>query len=317
MWVLVTAIVTASLLGSMHCVGMCGPLAIWASGASEKASRGRVIASTSLYHVGRLITYMIAGLIAGGIGSLVEIGGQTLGFQLVAARIVGTIMILIGLWKLASMWLPQRRKEVSGPQPSRIGGMLVKLRPLIFGLPPSGRALATGLLTTLLPCGWLYLFALVAAGTGDPMTGAIAMAAFWVGTVPALTALIAGTQTLSRRFVQFIPTATAVLLIVTGGVTASGRGFANLHSMSEIKGSVEISGNGSLGESTTGTASVGDRINALVQTPLPCCGCVGEKKCDLPEASANDSTTAGSATTQSATAQSATTESATTESLDP
>lgn len=289
MWVLVTAIVTASLLGSMHCVGMCGPLAVWASGASEKAPRGRVIASTSLYHVGRLVTYMIAGLIAGGIGSLVEIGGQTLGFQLMAARIVGTAMILIGVWKLASLWVPQRRKEVSAPRPSRIGGMLVKLRPMIFSLPPSGRALATGLLTTLLPCGWLYLFALVAAGTGDPMTGAIVMAAFWVGTVPALTALIAGTQTLSRKFVQFIPTATAVLLIVTGGVTASGRGFANLSSMSEMEGVAKITDNANGGQSTTGAALMGDRIDALVETPLPCCACLGEKKCDLPKSPTTDS----------------------------
>lgn len=296
MWVFLTAIVTASLLGSMHCVGMCGPLAVWASGASEKAPRGQVIALTSLYHVGRLITYMLAGLIAGGIGSLVETGGQTLGFQLMAARIVGTIMILIGFWKLASMWLPQAESAQTGPQPSRIGGMLVKLRPVIFGLPPSGRALATGLLTTLLPCGWLYLFALVAAGTGSPISGATTMAAFWGGTVPALTALIAGTQTLSRRFVQFVPTATAILLIVTGGVTASGRGFANLNSMSEIAGTVEIAGSGSLGEATKGAALMSDRIDALVQTPLPCCACLGEKKCDLPESPMTNSATSESAT---------------------
>lgn len=287
MWILVTAVVTASLLGSMHCVGMCGPLAIWASGAGEKqSSRRQIVTSTSLYHLGRLITYTIAGLIAGGIGSLVDIGGQTLGFQLAAARIVGSIMVLIGAYKLAAMYLPA--KAASGPTPSRIGGMLVKLRPYIFQLPASGRALATGLLTTLLPCGWLYLFALVAAGTGNPLSGGITMAAFWVGTVPALTALIAGTQSLSSKFVQLVPTATALLLIITGGVTASGRGFAELNSLTDIASPVSLNQE-SIGEETKSpcccdpnasvcacagsdfASDIAGQIDALVKTPLPCC----------------------------------------------
>jgi len=266
MLILITAVITASLLGSMHCVGMCGPLAIWASGAGEKASRRQIVTSTSLYHLGRLITYMIAGFIAGGIGSLVDVGGQTLGFQLAAARGVGSIMVVIGAWKLISMWLP-RKTATSGPVPSRIGGLLVKLRPYVFRLPPSGRALATGLLTTLLPCGWLYLFALVAAGTGNPLSGGITMAAFWIGTVPALTALIAGTQTLSRKFVQFVPTAAAILLIVTGCVTASGRGFADLSSLSEIADPEAFS----IASESEEKVQVVDAIDELVETPMPCC----------------------------------------------
>ncbi|WP_404309267.1 sulfite exporter TauE/SafE family protein [Neorhodopirellula lusitana] len=283
MWILISAVVTASLLGSMHCVGMCGPLAIFASGAGEKAPRRQVVLSTSLYHLGRLLTYTLAGLIAGTLGSLVDVGGQTLGFQLAAARLVGTVMIAIGLWKLVSMWLP-RSAATSGPTPSRIGGLLVKLRPIVFGLPPSGRAFATGLLTTLLPCGWLYLFALVAAGTGNPVSGGITMAAFWVGTVPALTALIAGTQTLSHKFVQVVPTAAALLLIVTGGITASGRGFAEISSLSEIAPPVSISTEPAPEDSTPVCCcdpnatqcncpppSIQQQINALTKTPLPCC----------------------------------------------
>lgn len=269
MWILITAVVTASLLGSMHCVGMCGPLAIWASGAGERASGGRIALSTSLYHLGRLVTYTIAGLIAGGIGSLVDIGGETLGFQLAAARVVGALMVAIGFWRLGAMLFSNRMTRSSGPAPSRIGGLLVKLRPLIFQLPASGRAISVGMLTTLLPCGWLYLFALVAAGTGNVWMGGITMAAFWVGTVPALTALIAGTQALSHEFVRIVPTVTAILLIVTGGITASGRGFAQLGSLSEIRSEV------SLDLDTTAVSdspsSISDRIESLTHTPLPCC----------------------------------------------
>ncbi|TWU10113.1 sulfite exporter TauE/SafE family protein [Allorhodopirellula heiligendammensis] len=236
MLVLVTAVVTASLLGSMHCVGMCGPLAIWASGAGESASRRRIVWSTSLYHFGRLTTYVIAGLIAGGIGSLVDIGGQTFGFQLAAARVVGMLMVLIGAWRLMGLAWAMRGAGRMASAPSRVGGLLVKLRPYVFQLPASARALAVGMLTTLLPCGWLYLFALIAAGTGSVLMGGVTMAAFWVGTVPALTALIAGTQTLSREFVKVVPVVTAILLIVAGGFTATGRGFAGLNSMSDLGG---------------------------------------------------------------------------------
>lgn len=236
MLLLFTAIVTASLLGSTHCVGMCGPLAIWASGAGDRAPRRQVVISTTLYHLGRLTTYTIVGLIAGGIGSLVDLGGQTFGYQLAAARIVGASMVLIGGWKLAKLTFASWASAGGRLTPSRMGGLLVKLRPYVFAMPPSLRAVSVGMLTTLLPCGWLYLFALIAAGTGSVLMGGITMAAFWLGTVPALTALIAGTQTLSSEFVRVVPVVTALLMIIAGAFTASGRGFAGLNSMADLGG---------------------------------------------------------------------------------
>ncbi|CAD74749.1 MAG TPA: sulfite exporter TauE/SafE family protein [Rhodopirellula baltica] len=272
MWMLASAVVTASLLGSMHCVGMCGPLAIWASGAGEKQPKSTVIWSTTLYHLGRLSTYVLAGLIAGTIGNLVEIGGETLGIQLAAARVVGSIMMGLGIWKLWQI-VSVRSNAPKPITPSRIGGLLVRLRPLIFKLPVGGRALAIGMLTTLLPCGWLYLFALVAAGTGQTLNGGLVMAAFWLGTVPALTALIAGTQSLSRRFTKFIPTAAAATLIITGGYTASGRGFADLNSLTDIRANVDLDLNGTNSQQT---------LSELTETPLPCC-CAEGIPCETPQ----------------------------------
>ena len=262
MWILVSAVVTASLLGSMHCVGMCGPLAIWASGAGESAPRHKVAVATGLYHIGRLLTYSLAGLLAGAIGSMVDVGGEALGLQLAAARIVGTIMIVIGVIKLFKLsgLSPSSAGDL---QPSRISSLLVKLRPFIFRLPLGGRALATGLLTTLLPCGWLYLFALLAAGTGSMVTGPIVMIAFWIGTLPALTGLIVGTVTLSRKFTTAVPAGAAIVLILAGGFTASGRGFANLNSLGDIHRTVDVD--------RGDDGSVQQQVSELVQTPLPCC----------------------------------------------
>ena len=102
MWVLFSAILLASLLGSTHCVGMCGPLALWASGSTEQ-TRGRVAWNATLYHSGRLVTYTLMGLLAGAIGQLVDLGGQTIGLRMMAARIVGGFMIFVGVLRLVAL----------------------------------------------------------------------------------------------------------------------------------------------------------------------------------------------------------------------
>ena len=255
--VLATAVVTASVLGSMHCVGMCGPLAIWASGGGDQVGRGVLVASTALYHLGRLVTYALAGCLAGAVGGAIDIGGDALGVQVAAARVVGGVMISIGVWKLWSMGTG--RSKQAELTPSAVGKVLVRLRPYLFRLPVAGRGFATGLLTTLLPCGWLYLFALIAAGTGSPMRGAIVMAAFWVGSVPALVALVAGVRVLAVRYARLIPAVAALALIFAGCFTASGRGFSGLDSLSELQSS--------------GTAL--EQIEQADDKVLPCCR-VGE-----------------------------------------
>lgn len=293
MWILVGAVVSASLLGSMHCVGMCGPLAIWASGAGESQRGSQMATATSLYHIGRMLTYMLAGFLAGAVGQLADLGGEALGVQLVAARIVGLLMIGIGAYRL---WRMSGVQFNSGTEPppvfnpgqasaSPITKLLVRLRPYVFKLPIPMRGLATGLLTALLPCGWLYLFALVAAGTGSLWLGPVVMFAFWLGTVPALVSLVVGTQWMAKRTRRLVPVVTAVLLIFGGCFTATGRGFANLSSLGDIKSGVGDSSAGLL-DSRVGLESdnrvleegagqdavdLAAQIRDLVKTPLPCC----------------------------------------------
>jgi sulfite exporter TauE/SafE len=269
MWILISAVTTASLLGSMHCVGMCGPLAIWASGAGESAQKRTVAVATFLYHIGRLVTYLIAGLIAGAIGSAVEIGGQWLGYQVMAARFVGAIMIVVGVVRLYQIARPKSGRAAT-VNPSTISGLLLKARPFLFRLPIPARGLMAGMLTTLLPCGWLYLFALIAAGTGSITMGPVVMFAFWIGTVPALTGLIAGTRLMSQPFGLLVPAAAAILLIVGGGFTASGRGFAGLTSLD------------SLSPRSSDTASLIEQAANAGDQPLPCCCEDGSGVCQIP-----------------------------------
>ncbi|GAB5403081.1 MAG: sulfite exporter TauE/SafE family protein [Aureliella sp.] len=278
MLLLLTAVVTASLLGSMHCVGMCGPLAIWASGAGQQTPRRQLVTAAGLYHLGRLLTYALAGLIAGAVGQLADFGGQALGIQLFAARLAGGMMIAAGVVKLWQMWRLRSGKgaKQTNVKQTSISGLLVRLRPYVMRLPIAARGLATGLLTALLPCGWLYLFALVAAGTGSVTIGPLVMAAFWVGTVPALVGLVAGSAFLATRFRTVVPVVAAVLLIVGGCYTAAGRGFAKLNSLSDIRPAAHVVGNvgSDRDHAPTQPVSAADlaaSIGEVASTPLPCC----------------------------------------------
>ncbi len=275
MWILIGAVVTASVLGSLHCVGMCGPLALWASGAGDGNSR--LALNSSLYHVGRMVTYTLVGLLAGLAGQLTDLGGEVLGVQLAAARIVGVIMVVMGVLQVIRWWSLRRGttswfapKPNSTAKQSFVSKWLVSLRPRVFSLSPPARALATGLLTALLPCGWLYLFALFAAGTGSGLSGAVVMFAFWLGSVPALIAVVMSTKLLAGRMRQFVPVAVALMMIVAGGFTMAGRGFANLHSLAEIPVPKQHASEDSA-QKDYSPESLTKSLDELVKTQLPCC----------------------------------------------
>jgi hypothetical protein len=95
--------------------------------------------------------------------------------------------------------------------------------------PPVIRALLLGLFSTLLPCGWLYGFALLAAGTGGPWTGMLTMAAFWVGTVPVMLGLGLSVQWLTAPLRKRLPVVTAVVLIAVGLLWLVGRSTMPMH----------------------------------------------------------------------------------------
>ncbi|WP_068133068.1 sulfite exporter TauE/SafE family protein [Roseimaritima ulvae] len=289
MWYLLFAIVSASLLGSLHCVGMCGPLAILASGAGAGVPRRRVALSTGLYHLGRLNTYLLAGSLGGYLGSLVDIGGEMIGWQVTAARLVGLAMVVIGAAKLWSRWYV--KPAVGQPKPSLVAGALVRLRPLLAKRSPTVRAYGIGFLTTFLPCGWLYLFALVAAATGSAAMGALVMFAFWIGTLPALTSLIAGAGWLSKRSAGFVPITTAVLLMLTGCFTFTGRGFAAMDSLESLRGAALTA---PLDAATQQLAPAADpaalleHVHGVGEVELPCCRAAREAAEALAAEEANE-----------------------------
>ena len=213
---LLAAVLIASFVGSLHCVGMCGPLVAFAVGdpqGGRPASRAWLHAA---YHGGRLLTYALVGAICGALGAAVDHGGARLGCHRTAALLAGGMMIAVGVaavLRAVGVRLPQL------PLPGRIQRLVLTGQRAAFALTPLPRALCIGLLTAFLPCGWLYLFASYAAGTGSPFWGALFMIAFWLGSVPALVLTGVGVQTLARLLGRHLPLVTALAIVVLGVVT--------------------------------------------------------------------------------------------------
>lgn len=215
------AVLTASLLGSLHCAGMCGPFCgIAVSGGKSWREAGSL---QTAYHGGRLATYALLGAVAGAMGALVDLASTLAGLQPIALGLAGGAMILVGLAEIARLRGWNIGRWGRWKLPMAWAKLLQSGQRFAARRSGVSRALTIGLLTTLLPCGWLYAFVLTAAGAGSPTRGALVMAAFWLGTLPVLLSLGAGVRQLAGVFGERLPVLTSVALVVVGLITLSGR----------------------------------------------------------------------------------------------
>lgn len=219
MTALLLTVLAASLLGSLHCVGMCGGFVAFYSGAD--GSRGaRRLASHAAYSGGRLLAYLALGAAAGAVGAALDLAGSLAGVQRVAAVVAGSVMVLWGAGALLQLGGFRIFRHGSG---STLSSWLRRGITLVGDRPPVVRAATVGILSGVLPCGWLWAFVVVAAGTGSAAAGATVMAAFWAGTVPALLALGFGAQLISLPLRRHIPVVTAAILVALGLYAIVGR----------------------------------------------------------------------------------------------
>ena len=207
-----------SLLGSLHCVGMCGGFAAFYAGTSPDATQRRGLAHAA-YALGRGAVYTALGAVAGAVGAAVNLAGDTSGLSDVAALVAGSLIIGWGLALLA-----RASGAVRWRTPRWIEGLMAKVLPRLMKVSPAQRALLLGVSSALLPCGWLYGFAVTAAGTGRPDLGALVMFAFWLGTVPAMLGVGLGVQRLARLVGPRLPLVMPALLVVLGVATIANRG---------------------------------------------------------------------------------------------
>jgi sulfite exporter TauE/SafE len=200
-------IVTASLLGSLHCAAMCGGLV----GALAGSRPGEAGKTRLCFHLGRGGVYVALGAVAGALGSAIDLAGVELGLGRFAGVLAGALVVLVGLRGL----LAAEGVRV----PAWLGSLGIESwlgRRVAHGRGAVHRALWLGAAAALLPCGWLYAFVLAAGGTGSVLSGGLVMAAFWLGTVPALVGVGVLARHLTKPLVRHAPTLTAALLVCLG-----------------------------------------------------------------------------------------------------
>jgi hypothetical protein len=246
---LALGILSASLLGSMHCAGMCGGFVCFyatASGGGDGRAGGT--ASHVAYNVGRLVSYLALGLVAGALGQGLDRVGALVGLSRGAAVVSGALMIGWGVSTLLAargIRLPRLEGLPAGSNP--LGGLLARVR----GKSPVVRATATGLLTTLLPCGWLYAFVFTAAGTGQVPAALATMALFWAGTLPVILSVGYGAQRLTGAFRSRLPMVTATAVVVMGVLSITGRMRLDPETLSARARQMQIGTGASAGGSPT------------------------------------------------------------------
>lgn len=180
-----TALLIAALFmgffGSPHCLGMCGGLVAAFSLSMKEVSPAKRRALIATYHIGRLLSYASLGLIAGLLGTavlqLLMVGNN------IPRILLGLVLVFVGMTMLGLPFLTKLERFGM-----RFWQALAPLRKKVFPLTTFPRALTAGLLWGFLPCGLVYGALLIAVVGHDPLTGAVLMFVFGLGTVPMLVA---------------------------------------------------------------------------------------------------------------------------------
>lgn len=168
------SIAIASFLGSWHCAGMCSPLAVMA--ASQN--------SLWPYHLGRLISYLLLGLIAGAFGDIL-FSNSYFWVRTLSAILISLALLYSGV----SLIFPQLANARYSPSQwaKHLIQNFVHGLNKIFRLKFINQGFLIGLCTGFLPCGWLYTFVIAAVSTRSIWGGSILLFVFWIGTIPSLT----------------------------------------------------------------------------------------------------------------------------------
>jgi uncharacterized protein len=214
-----TGILAASLVGSVHCAGMCGGFVCFYTGAGSSTDAAALRAH-AMYNVGRLTSYLTLGAIAGAIGAGVSSLGAMAGVQHAAAMVAGALMVG---WAISTIAAQRGVRLGAMRAPESWQRAMGRVLHAVREQPMATRAWLTGVLTTMLPCGWLYVFVATAGGSGSIRAGVLTMAVFWLGTVPALLTVGLGAQRLFGPLRQRLPMLSATLVLVMGLLSISGR----------------------------------------------------------------------------------------------
>jgi len=200
------------LLGSFHCIGMCGPIAFLLP--LERDNKLKKLLQIFLYHSGRIFSYAIIGLAFGVVGKSISL----FGLQQQLSIIIGIIMLLLVLipkHKLGKLNPENAGFKFVNKLKNHLGRELKKKRPDTF--------FTVGFLNGFLPCGLVYMAVLGAIAVGSTIKGSLYMVLFGLGTIPLMTSAIWISNIISvqskkyiRRLIPVFVGIIAILFILRG-----------------------------------------------------------------------------------------------------
>lgn len=209
---LLTSLFLAGLIGSAsHCVGMCGPFVLAQTVARLEAvpvaqmrEWHRLTGAALIpYHAGRMTTYVLLGALASAFLGQVQVFS---GLHWLSAALLAIAAVLFAGYALQRLWpalLPRRARPPvvgDGKASPLLGRRLNRLVQPLFARPIGWRGYGLGVVLGFLPCGLLWAALAAASAAGDPLTGALAMAAFTAGTLPALLMVALAGHVAGDRF---------------------------------------------------------------------------------------------------------------------
>lgn len=218
-------IFVGGLLGSAHCLGMCGGFAVLIGGSAPRWSHN--LSRQLVYSTGRIFSYAALGALVGYGGlRLQDQFSPLINVQAAIAIAAGVFLMLQGM--LASGILHRLRDAWRGPsadgRATRVSGDGIGC--LMGGLvgaflrdPRSSHVFLAGVFTGLLPCGLVYAFVTLAASTSSPWRAMAIMAAFGLGTVPMMVTAGCGSSLLSFHARRRWMTVAAWCVIAMGAVS--------------------------------------------------------------------------------------------------
>jgi sulfite exporter TauE/SafE len=205
-------IALGGLLGSSHCLGMCGPFAVTIGVGARSWSSA--LARQTVYSLGRVFTYSSAGVAVGYAGLRFVGRGETFAYlQAVLCLLAGTLLVFQGLLSLNLVprfaWHSASHLPCAGLR--SFGGLLRSSN--------LTHVFVSGLITGCLPCGLVYAYLALAASRADIFQGWATMAVFGAGTVPAMVLAGLGGKLLSLAVRRRVLQVAACCVIVTGILT--------------------------------------------------------------------------------------------------
>ncbi|GAA4827424.1 sulfite exporter TauE/SafE family protein [Algivirga pacifica] len=202
---------TALLLGavgSLHCVGMCGPLALAMQG--KTTSWGQVVMERLAYNMGRTLTYMVLGALAGFLGhGLVWV----VGYQVYITAVLGIMLLLIGVFSVNP-----ERYVLKIPY---LGSFFQSLRKSMGKfLRKTGihNYFTTGILNGFLPCGLVYMAMFNAVALGNSWEGAMYMLMFGLGTTPLMLVVTIAGHSLKSKVAPILRKLYPAVFIIMGSM---------------------------------------------------------------------------------------------------